>query len=212
MEIMRCTECGYQNENGENTCSKCGTVLTNSTAGPEEIRKEKTITMEGTPTIKGENSVQPSWDSGSKVSEASRDFFRCGNCQHYPLKHSTSSDHPCPNCGHTGMDVQSTGTKTRKLENFNFGAEPHQIKLTEIRSNTTKSFEGEKISLGRDNLDSGNLSISTRHADLEYKNGTWFIKDASSNQATFVQVLNGGAPISNGSKILIGNKVFTVNY
>jgi predicted component of type VI protein secretion system len=80
--------------------------------------------------------------------------------------------------------------------------------LVTDKGKTTLDFEGEEVSLNRDNLDANNKSISGgQHAKIEYENGQWYIKDQSSNGFTFIQVRDR-MPIQSGDMIIMGNKLF----
>lgn len=214
---MRCAECGYQNDEGVKVCVKCGTKLSGS--AQQEFSPPSAPAAGsggGNPTIKGNISNQPAWDAGSKPKGGGGQYHTCPDCSHYPLQNKVSAAHPCPNCQFTGTSNQtpakeSSGAKTAKLENVDFGVKDHKVTLTDIRSEDSIEFKGKQIDLKRDKLDPSNDSISSKHAALEFENGQLYIKDKSSNQATFIQV-QGKVPISRGSKIIIGNKIYRVDY
>lgn len=81
--------------------------------------------------------------------------------------------------------------------------------MIEERSQSVKEFNGAEVSVNRDNLDAGNMSISGQeHASFVFEDGKWYLNDKSSNGATFIQV-NGKVELTEGSKILMGNRIYT---
>lgn len=71
-------------------------------------------------------------------------------------------------------------------------------------------FSGPQVALNRENLDPGNNSISSgTHAVFSFADGHLMVEDKSSNGATFVRA-SGKMPVTNGNKVVLGNKVFTV--
>jgi len=210
---MRCPECGYQNDDNVTECVKCGTKLgrssTQDSTSPNFVPTVHSNSGGTNPTIKGNIANQPAWDDNAPQNK--ENYLSCPECGHYPLQHPVSSTHPCPNCSYSAADNGSAEFKTKKLENVDFGTEDYTVTLTEIHSEEANEFQGKSISLNRNNLDPQNESISSNHAELKFKNGSWVIKDLSSNNATFVQVQDE-APIPNGSNIIIGNRIFRVDY
>jgi len=216
---MRCAECGYQNDENTKICIKCGTKLSTSAQSQRGASSPSENASSGnsggsSPTVKGTPSNQPAWDPGGQK-KSEDNFNRCPSCGHYPLQHPVSAVNPCPNCQTTGSNAEGgssfSSAKTAKLEEVNFGEQSQEVTLTEIRSDTTVELSGNNITVSRENLDPGNDSISSSHAEMTFRNGTLFIKDTSSNQATFLQV-QGETAIPKGSKIIIGNKIYRVDY
>lgn len=84
-----------------------------------------------------------------------------------------------------------------------------EFQLVDERSQAAKDFGGAEVSVNRDTLDAGNMSISGQeHARFEFVDGKWYLSDHSSNGATFIQV-NGKVELPEGTKILIGNRIYT---
>lgn len=217
---MRCTECGYANEQGTKICVKCGTKLSASNSEvPASSRS-----LEGAKTVIGNISNQPAWDVPSSIEPSNQsdlpiqeNFYRCAECGHYPLKFEVSASHPCSNCNSTGSKtvsvkaVQSPSAgKTMKLEDLNIGSKNPKVVVTEVSTGKAIEFEGDEIHLNRGNLDPSNDAISSNHATLNYVNGNWNITDHSSNEATFIQV-KGTMQIPEGAKVIFGNKIFKID-
>jgi uncharacterized Zn finger protein (UPF0148 family) len=84
--------------------------------------------------------------------------------------------------------------------------------LTDETNGKSISFDKAYIILNRANLDPGNNSISSsRHAEFEFNNGQWFVKDFSSNESTFIQ-LKSEQLLENKIRIILGNKIFRFEY
>lgn len=85
-----------------------------------------------------------------------------------------------------------------------------KITLTDAVSGKTVELEGSRIPVGRTEVDPQNPAISSgEHLVFEVENGQVFVRDSSSNGATYIQV-RGKAPIHDGMQMVIGNKVFNV--
>lgn len=171
----------------------------------------------------------PTAASGATASTA-----KCPACGFYPLRNEVSASHPCPNCGSTGsgsavakenpaqqqghepasashqMQKASNANKTIRLGDLTPEEDKKpEFQLVDERSQSAKEFSGEEVSVNRDALDAGNMSISGQeHARFVYEDGKWYLSDHSSNGATFVQV-QGKIEVSEGTKILIGNRIYT---
>ncbi len=178
----------------------------------------------------------PTVISGSGGAAATGNVAKCGACGFYPLRNEVSASHPCPNCGDKG---NATATDVKQPEAYTPAAQAqpaasHQIQkasgaqktmrlgdlspeeekkpefaLVDERSQNAKEFTGEEVSVNRDNLDAGNMSISGQeHAKFVFEDGKWYLSDHSSNGATFLQV-TGKVELTEGTKILIGNRIYT---
>lgn len=191
------------------------------------------------PTMVGGRSNMPAWDEHSSgpstppptnpyQSAATVDVAKCGSCGFYPLRNPVSASNPCPNCGNTGeaaanarqeaqpasqshqMQKASGAAKTMRLGDLSPEEESKpEFKLIEERSQTSKEFTGAEVSVNRDSLDAGNMSISGQeHAQFVFEDGKWYLNDKSSNGATFLQV-QGKVELTDGTKILMGNRIYT---
>ncbi|MDF9798777.1 ssDNA-binding Zn-finger/Zn-ribbon topoisomerase 1 [Catalinimonas alkaloidigena] len=141
--------------------------------------------------------------------------YQCPECS-YPLRNQVSVATPCPNCGFVGVktEQETTAKRTMTFSSLNFGKISNKRKFSLINeaapdmSVSAELGEVEEISLGRDELDPDNPSISGNgHIQLRESQGKWFIKDISSNGATFVQALNYH-PLYEGSRLILGNRIF----
>jgi hypothetical protein len=103
---------------------------------------------------------------------------------------------------------------TRKLGDFGLdGSQSWSgIILSDVSSGEKMNFDGNNIILNRAMLEPGNNSISSsRHAELEFSKGQWYIKDHSSNESTFVQIKSEHL-LENKIRIILGNKIFRFEY
>ncbi len=71
-----------------------------------------------------------------------------------------------------------------------------------------EEFEGEKVTLNRNNLDRENYTISSQeHAVIERLDGKWYLNNKSSLKTTYVQV-NAPTELKDGDVILLGDRMF----
>lgn len=105
--------------------------------------------------------------------------------------------------------------RTRKFGEFNLDMSKQEgsgFSLTDEANGKHLNFDSLYLIINRSTLDPGNNSISSsRHAEFEYNNGQWFVRDLSSNQSTFVQI-KGEQFIENKIRIILGNKIFRFEY
>lgn len=155
----------------------------------------------------------------------------CSSCGHYPLKYTPSIEYPCNNCGYEGEKINSNKsnkekTKMKKTEHNKKEVQKtidikdvfleknvkSKFSLKDINTEEVYTFTGDEHTIGRDDLDTSNMTISSSHINIVMEDGKWQLKDISSNNATFVQT-NDKVTLSNGTKLIIGNKilVFEVN-
>lgn len=189
---MRCTNCGWENPDGQQYCEKCNSPLSNNVgrnyAEAYSLR-----------TVNENNAYQ---ELRATVRERNEEGITCPNCG-YPLL----PDMPvCPNCGHTEHAAHLQVTPKRICPKCNhenqegglycshcgfslqpepkrparpvFGRKtvtPWEIQanaptctLTPIPNNpeeaplTALSFSGEEITLNRDNTEAGNMTITSK--------------------------------------------------
>ncbi len=210
---MRCYTCGFTNTNGSKICEKCGTKLKAPAEAPvagaiQPVPNVRNAHAEGIPTMRGAISQQPAWDAVTETE------FKCDACGHYPLKSQVSKENPCPNCKSTGVKEVHNGTMS--FPNLFFGkvtaSSTSKIKLVDIATDKPLEFEGDNVVLNRSNLNPNDQSISSaQHVQFKKEIDTWHITDLSSNHATFIQV-NGKVAIESGSHILIGNRIYRVEF
>ena len=134
-------------------------------------------------------------------------------------------DTECPNCGTTQAKQENPAAvitnkgKTVNISNINLDesknvSEPekkiiNKIQLLNRAEEVQLEIEGAQVDIGRDAIDKDNLTISSEsHVQFEYRDGQWFIKNTSTNKATFIQV-NQEMPINDGDKIILGNAIMT---
>lgn len=214
---MRCYECGYQNNEDVKVCIKCGTKLEAQTAPPspppvQNTPSETPPISGGAKTIRGKAADAPSWDAS--VSPTASSIIKCPSCQYYPLHEAPSTSSPCPNCGFGATEdaAPSSASKTVRVSAINLDGEPEKtsFKLVDESNGKEWDFDGASTDVNRDAIDSNNNSISSDiHATFSFEGGQLYIEDKSSNGATFIKV-EGKMPISNGNKVVLGNRVFTI--
>ena len=144
--------------------------------------------------------------------------YQCPECS-YPLSMQVSANTPCPNCGHVGEQKPAVpeAKTTIAFGKLNFGQDSTERKFTLVNeSNPDMSLSAEldeaaEIILGREELEPGNSSISGEgHIQLREDKGRWYVKDLSSNGATFIQA-TGLLPLFEGTRIILGNRIFKVS-
>ncbi len=223
---MRCNECGFMNEENATACVKCGTELTAASprVNPPPPPRQSS-TPEGAPTMRGQVADTPSWDAPSQPQNPATPehgatppgMTKCPSCGFYPLRKEPAPESPCPNCGAVGENSKSTQnhaksgpSKTMDIGDIQFGSSPNTVKLNNEKTGKTIEFSDENNRLNREVLDAGNPSITEQlHAILKVENGRVILEDKSSNGATFIQVSTPQV-LENGSRIIIGNRIFTV--
>ncbi len=111
-----------------------------------------------------------------------------------------------------GMNKKSASeNSTRKIAGMDIDQNRLSVgfELRDEKSGSTLSFSEPHVVVNRVNLDTGNNTISgSRHAEFTFENGIWTIHDLSSTGATFIQITSETL-ISDNTKIIIGNKVYT---
>lgn len=143
--------------------------------------------------------------------------YQCPECS-YPLSLQVSAQSPCPNCGNSGEKQVAPSAKTTiNFGSLNFGQLSGERKFTlENESSPDMSVsadlgEVDEIVLGREELEPNNSSISgSGHIQLREQKGRWYVKDMSSNGATFIQA-STYLPVYEGIRIILGNRIFRVS-
>lgn len=70
------------------------------------------------------------------------------------------------------------------------------------------SFEGQDIALSRDNIESGNNTLTSRvQASFYFKDGSWFLENQSQYKTTLIQVTRP-LEIQKGDIVILGNRRF----
>lgn len=103
---------------------------------------------------------------------------------------------------------------TRRFGGFDLNKQEGSkgFSLTDEKTGKRILFNDQHVIINRSNLDTSNNSISgSRHAEFNFENGCWYLKDLSSTGATYIQV-NAEYQLENNMKLIIGNKVFRFEY
>ncbi|OJJ19505.1 hypothetical protein BKI52_22110 [marine bacterium AO1-C] len=226
---ISCAKCGADLRDAKKIIrtSSSRSIPHTTTGSVEQISHQRKSKQ----TIKGKTSDQPFLDesrkSGGLSVQGENNDLSCNNCR-YPLRPHQLI---CPNCGFdnaadTNVNAEEDLHATKGFEEVEDApieprhktildpwevtgiGESKKFELVTDKGKTVIPFEGEEITLNRQNLDAQNKSISgTQHAQIEYKDGQWYVQDQSSNGFTFIQV-RGRTPIQSGDMIIIGNKLF----
>lgn len=213
---MRCKNCGWPNKPESTTCAKCGAPLDSTDPGVSEGDLKKTVLEK---EVFGMNAAQPNI---------------CPKCS-YPLRPGTLK---CPNCQTDISSAATQANNNAQEEprrmpprrptvlnapNFNgtvnvwtqggMYVTPSFV-LTPIKRNGERhepedvELEGNEVTLTRENVDPGNMSITSRaQAVITRKDNQWYIEDKSEQKTTFVQA-RCPQPLQDGDIILLGNRLF----
>ena len=105
-------------------------------------------------------------------------------------------------------EVEQPKYNTQPLSALSFDDEEKK-KFFLINEKTGEKLHFESAdTLKRENVAPNNASISdTEHANIYWENGSWCIKDLSTNGATFVQAKDV-LTLRKGMRIIIGNQIF----
>lgn len=183
---------------------------------PWRRRPGETPTQNSGKTIMGKRPDKDPIDEGQSSAGSG---YQCTECS-YPLRIQASLTSPCPNCGFTGHEKEVavvspvSAKKTINFGSLNFGQLTGERKFSLINESSPEMSvnadlgESEEITLGREELDPSNPSISGNgHIKLRESQGKWYIHDISSNGATFLQATQPQF-IADGVRVILGNRIF----
>ena len=183
-ENNTCTQCGFPLRPGSIKCPKCGApVIATAPAAPAMPRRATVLN----PAIE---------EIAAKVNESKENEPKEQRNVKFKTKNITNSSMKTINPYLDGFDPEPTcSLKPLKRSNERKPLEPID-------------FEGEEISLTRENTDPDNSTISTEcHAVITNENGKWYITDKSDAKTTFVRA-GEKIEITDGSIVLLGNRLF----
>ena len=220
---MRCSNCGWENPDGNTKCEKCGTplseavrnVVSNKTAR-ENVSNQNQQAAPLHKTVCESSAFPDVTPNGARV---------CPHCG-YPLRPGVAV---CPNC-HDGITeiepqpqvfnpqnaatpIQVNGKAKGTVNPWIQVAPANKCSLEPIAQEGIENPEplhlkGDKHSLNRENLDPDNQTITSKvQAEITCEDGQWYISDKSAQHTTFVYV-GGKAAINDGDIILMGNRQF----
>lgn len=229
---MRCNNCGWDNSIQQSNCEKCkvplqGVSVSARPPHPAEVNPP----VSG--TIKGAESDQQYLDApaGNAQGAAPEDgnlrycpYPGCG----YPLIPGSTV---CPKCNtpvepdprsQAGLlsisaEPGKKGSGTAGTINPYVQAKTDHISLQPLardgeKNLTVLEFSGKEITLNRENLEPGNLTLTGKvQAELKVENGKWYLQDKSTMHTTFLLV-SQPTEIRNGDVILMGDRLFKVEF
>lgn len=220
---MRCQFCGWDNPQGKETCEKCNKPLMINEPEQQSNANQSASNNHERPTNRQVNenfnpkkTLRESDLNASKTAREASAVNKCPECGF------DMEDGACANCGYS-VDVKE-GPKadaSAKVSDFRKTVRPQRkgekegkFTLTPISEETglpegeTLSFEGNEISLNRNNTDPKNSTItSLEQAKICFKDGKWGIVDSSEYQTTFVQA-SQSIELKSGNLILLGNQLY----
>lgn len=220
---MRCQFCGWDNPQGKENCEKCNKPLMINEPEQQSNANQSVANNHERPTNRQVNeSFNPKKtlrESDLNASKTVREASAVNKC---PECGFDMEDGACANCGYS-VDVKE-GPKTgesAKVSDVRKTVRPQRkgekegiFTLTPISEETglpegeTLSFEGNEISLNRNNTDPKNSTItSLEQAKICFKDGKWGIVDSSEYQTTFVQA-SQNIELKSGNLILLGNQLY----
>ena len=227
---MRCKNCGWPNQPGETNCVKChaplgGEAVSENYAPQQDnsVGLRKTV-MEASPMSQNNTCAQ----CGFPLRPGSTKCPKCGepvSAAPAPAmqRHATVLDHSNEGVSTVIKEKEpshkiiknnnNSGMKTINPYLDGFSPIPSCSLKPFKRTNERKDleiieFEGEDITLKRENTDPDNSTISTEcQAVITNENGKWFILDKSDAKTTFVRA-GEKIEITDGSIVLLGNRLF----
>lgn len=209
-------------------CSKCNSKL--AAAPISGAGQDSNAGGELNKTRKGDGPALPYYDAPPGPGEGPQAgnngpgvLLKCRNCG-YPLREGTTT---CPNC-HQAVD-EAHSIHMKPPGNGIHGAGLHGtidpyashkpptffllLYSGEEESNNAKlEFSGHEIVLNRDNLNPGNMTITSgEQAIISEENGKWFIVDKSRKKTTFKQI-SEKTELKKGDIILMGDRRFIFDH
>lgn len=213
---MRCKNCGWPNKPESTTCAKCGAALNSTDSGVSEGDLKKTVLEKEVFNI---NAAQP--NICPKCSYPLRPgTLKCPNCQTdissaAPQVNNNAQEEPrrMPPRRPTVLNAPNFNGTVNVWTQGGMYVTPSFV-LTPIKRNGERhepedvELEGNEVTLTRENVDPGNMSITSRaQAVITRKDNQWYIEDKSEQKTTFVQA-RCPQPLQDGDIILLGNRLF----
>lgn len=213
---MRCKNCGWPNKPESTTCAKCGAALDSTDPEVSEGDLKKTVLEK---EVFGMNAAQP--NICPKCSYPLRPgTLKCPNCQTdissaAPQANNNAQEEPrrMPPRRPTVLNAPNFNGTVNVWTQGGMYVTPSFV-LTPIKRNGERhepedvELEGNEVTLTRENVDPGNMSITSRaQAVITRKDNQWYIEDKSEQKTTFVQA-RCPQPLQDGDIILLGNRLF----
>ncbi len=215
---MRCNNCGWDTQPNLLRCVKCNALLQGSMVVHNEDsddRKKEAISG----TVKGKDANLPyldkiNVDEKTDIKQKSENIklCECGYHLHIEAK-------KCTQCGKVfPANQQQQAPKSKQKEftgtvNLWANAKHSRCFLKPMARENEKEFNaleffGEEISLNRENLETNNMTITSKvQASLTNVDGRWYIVDKSSLKTTF-KLISEPVELKPGDIILMGDRKF----
>ena len=210
---MRCSNCGWDNPEGNQKCEKCKSPLS---ATPSQ----NYLGTAREPINSVSNPVESTIRENASIGLRSAVCPKCG----YPLAAGAQS---CPMCesrqegyaesssqqqnrqepSHYGGTMRSGGSRFLGGNNTFFTLKPIAWDGEDINYQPI-SYSGKTVILNRANTDANNQTITSREqALMTHESDGWYIENKSEFETTYVKV-NKKTRLQNGDIILLGNRFF----
>lgn len=220
---MRCQFCGWDNPQGKDKCEKCNKPLTNTSLSDNRSSADVDADNHSRPT---DRQAANAFDGKKTVREGIptiREEEHPLAPQECPKCGYTLEDGKCPSCGYHELE-ETLKIDSSKEDLSNEGRKtirPHRkeekegaFTLTPISEDDGQPegeaipFEGNSVSLRRDNTDPKNSTITSQEqARITFTDGQWGIEDKSEYRTTFVQAVRK-IELQSGDLILLGNQLY----
>jgi hypothetical protein len=196
--MVRCQNCGYNNQSNAPKCIKCQTLLSGAEEEvtppvPEEEVKLPVKTSKGGKTQRDvQINVKP-WDNWTGE---------------IGVRNSEPIITPKPTVVPEPPQINDSGKTMRRVVPTSKTCSLVALSMDDESELRSVSLKGENVLLNRDILDAGNTSISRKgHATLVFKDGAWWIENLTELKTTFIQV-NSPVKLADGDVLLLGDALF----
>ncbi|MBK8499605.1 MAG: zinc finger Ran-binding domain-containing family 2 protein [Flavobacteriales bacterium] len=192
---MRCNNCGYTNTPTALRCDRCNYPLGGSLNAGATPPPSSSPSADPARTMKGDLPSSDAWDRDNA------DPLGAGDDRRAPAQAPPPPRKAAP--GKFDRTIDPSRTPVAAAAGLRLVRLPR-----EGEEEQTIELPGESVSLERDNVDPGNMTITSKgQALLEHENGSWYITDTSALRTTYVRVAER-TKLSSGDVILLGDRAF----
>lgn len=208
---MRCNNCGWDNPTNIHQCEKCKSPIQGSSIKQESDNHGHSGSNLDK-TLKGATPVLPYIDIPSEMPKKENDNADvfCSNCG-YPNPYGSKNCIQCKTA--LKLEVIENNKKDFSKTQTPWGQKTkNKFVLRELLEDNTYGnsidFNSENTILNRSNTIPSNTTITSKEqAQIELKDGKWFIEDKSSLKTTFVRI-SQPIEIKKGDIIMLGDARF----